>query len=438
MQTICEKNHANNRSKKLFDKAQTIIPGGVNSPVRAFKAVDSIPRFIQAGYESFLVDIDEQHYIDYVCSWGAMILGHNHPAVLEAIQKTSEKGISFGAPSPLEVELAMEICSRIPSIEKIRMVNSGTEASMSAIRLARAATNRDKIIKFVGCYHGHVDCLLVEAGSGALTHGTPTSPGITKHAAKDTLVAEFNNLDSLEQIFLKHKNEIAAVIVEPIAGNMNLISPSPNFLPGLRQLCNQYQALLIFDEVMTGFRVGPTGAQGLYGIKPDLTTLGKIIGGGLPIGAFGGKAELMDLLSPEGPVYQAGTLSGNRIAMSAGLAVLRNLKEENYQKLSATSKQLSEGLKIRAQAANIPLFTNSCGGMWGFFFTQLEKINNYKEAISCNERHFIDFFNLMLGENIYLAPSRFETNFISLAHGHSEIEATLSAAEKAFSLLNKK
>lgn len=432
MQTISQLKMTYPKSEQLFQQAQKLIPGGVNSPVRAFKAVDENPRFIHSAAGAYLTDVDNNRYIDYIGSWGPMILGHNHPAVIKAIQETCELGLSFGAPNALEVALASEINRLMPNLEQIRMVNSGTEAAMSAIRLARAVTHRPKIIKFAGCYHGHADSLLVEAGSGSLTFGYPSSPGVTAGTAADTLIAEFNDLDSVQALFEAHKNNIAAVLIEPIAGNMNLILPQTGFLPGLRQLCDQYQSLLIFDEVMTGFRVDLQGAQALYNIKPDLTLLGKIIGGGLPVGAFGGRRELMQFLSPEGNVYQAGTLSGNPLAMAAGLATLKQLKPESYDQLTQRSAELCSGLEHCARAAKIPMTTQYLGGMFGFFFTSKTEINRYQEVKDCNETQFKRFYQAMLHRGIYFAPSRFETNFISLAHASSEIQQTLTAAEEAF------
>lgn len=434
MQTISKStvNSSLQRSQELFNQAKELIPGGVNSPVRAFKSIGECPRFIKSASGAYLTDVDGHHYIDYIGSWGPMILGHHHPAVIHAIKEACDAGLSFGAPCELEVQLAAEITGRMPNLEQIRMVNSGTEAAMSAIRLSRAATGRQKIIKFAGCYHGHVDCLLVEAGSGVLTFGHPSSPGVSPAIAKDTLIAEYNCLDSVSTLFEQYPHDIAAIIVEPIAGNMNLILPQENFLEGLRQLCNHYHALLIFDEVMTGFRVGPKGAQGLFNIIPDITLLGKIIGGGLPVGAFGGRRELMQQLSPQGHVYQAGTLSGNPIAMAAGLSTLRQLKPEHYQQLTQYTAKLCDGLEKCAQLANIPFLTQYCGGMFGFFFTTKADIHRYDDVKQCNENQFKSFYRTLLQQGIYFAPSRFETNFTSLAHTATEIEKTLLAAEYGF------
>lgn len=421
------------KSKELFDRASACIPGGVNSPVRAFKAVSGTPRFIAAAEGAYVIDVDGERYIDYIGSWGPMILGHAHPEIMKKVMLTAQKGLSFGAPCELEVELAEEICRRMPSIEKIRMVNSGTEATMTAIRLARGYTNRSKIIKFEGCYHGHADMLLVKAGSGALTFGTPSSPGIPKEATQHTLTADYNDLDSVAALFEEHGNDIAAVIVEPIPGNMNMLLPIAGFLEGLRALCDQYGSVLIFDEVMTGFRVGPEGAQGLYNITPDLTTLGKIIGGGMPVGGFGGRHEIMQMLSPEGPVYQAGTLSGNPVAMAAGLATLTELKKpDSYPRLMQITQELIEGILQRAKAANIPLTANYRCGMFGLFFTESQKVTCYREVLACHQERFKQFFHRMLEAGIYFAPSAYEAGFVSLAHGPKEIQKTLDAAEMVF------
>lgn len=425
------------QSLTLFNKAQQYLPGGVNSPVRAFRAVNGIPRFIKAAEGAHLIDEDEQRYIDYVGSWGAMILGHAHPKIMTAVLKTVERGLSFGASCALEVELAELICQCIPSVEKIRMVSSGTEATMSAIRLARGVTGRHKIVKFEGCYHGHVDSLLVKAGSGALTFGVPSSPGVPPPVTTDTLTATFNDLDSVTMLFEKWGNKIAAIIIEPIAGNMGIILPEPGFLQGLRDICDQYKSLLIFDEVMTGFRVHPQGAQVLYNIKPDLTTLGKVIGGGMPVGAFGGRADIMESLSPQGPVYQAGTLSGNPVAMAAGIATLTELQlPQLYSQLIQKTQTLIEGITQRAEAAGISLTANSCCGMFGLFFTKESVVSRYTQVVSCNQEHFKKFFHAMLNKGIYLAPSAFEAGFVSLAHNSLEIEKTLDAVEHSFKLLN--
>jgi glutamate-1-semialdehyde 2,1-aminomutase len=423
-------------SEKLFQLAQQFIPGGVNSPVRAFSAVGSHPPFIQSAKGSYLTDVDGNRYIDYVGSWGPMILGHAHPAVISAVQAACERGLSYGAPCPAELELAQEICKRMPNIDQIRMVNSGTEAAMSAIRLARAFTGRHKIIKFEGCYHGHADSLLVKAGSGALTFGAPSSPGVPPSVVSETLTARFNDLDSVSALFERWGDEIAAVIVEPIAGNMNMVMPLPEFLVGLREQCDQYDSLLIFDEVITGFRVGPQGAQGLFGVVPDLTILGKIIGGGMPVGAFGGRRDIMARLAPQGPVYQAGTLSGNPIAMTAGLATLRQLTDDHYQKLSQITGSLMQGIKTLAAAANIPVVTVSCGGLFGVFFSPESAIHYFEQVKACDINRFKAFFNGMLNRGIYLAPSAYEAGFVSLAHTEKEIQETLDQIEEVLANLD--
>lgn len=424
------------RSKQLMARAQERIPGGVNSPVRAYRAVGGTPRFIRSAKGAYLTDEDAKRYIDYVGSWGPMILGHAHPNVVRAVKETAEQGLSFGAPCALEVTLAEKICRRIPSIEKVRLVNSGTEATMTAIRLARGVTGRDKILKFEGCYHGHADCLLVKAGSGALTFGMPSSPGVPEACVADTLTATYNDLDSVIALFEAQGSEIAAIIVEPIPGNMNMLLPEPGFIEGLREICDQYGSLLIFDEVITGFRVSPSGFQGLSDVRPDLTTLGKIIGGGMPVGAFGGCADVMAHLSPEGPVYQAGTLSGNPLAMAAGLATLIELERPGcYDRLSATTQQLTEGLLECAKAVGIALRIHARCGMFGLFFTEEDKITRYEHIMACNKELFTAFFHGMLQAGVYLAPSAFEVGFVSLAHGSEEISKTLHAAENAFSHL---
>ncbi len=421
-------------SQKLFAKAQQFIPGGVNSPVRAFLAVGGTPPFIKSAKGAYITDVDDNRYIDYVGSWGPMILGHAHPAVIKAVQTAAEQGLSYGAPCPAEVELAAEICGRMPHLEQVRMVNSGTEAAMSAIRLARGATGRNKIIKFEGCYHGHADSLLVKAGSGALTFGVPSSPGVPPSVVAETLTARFNDLDSVTALFERWGDDIAAVIVEPVAGNMNMVSPLPEFLPGLRELCDQYESLLIFDEVITGFRVGPQGAQGLFDIRPDLTILGKIIGGGMPVGAFGGRRDIMAQLAPEGPVYQAGTLSGNPIAMAAGLATLRELTAGHYQTLTQSTVDFMQGIKERAAAAKIPVTTAACGGLFGIFFTQEPVIHYYEQVKACQIERFKYFFNELLNRGVYMAPSAYEAGFMSLAHTAKEIQSTLKAIEEIWDL----
>jgi len=427
------------RSKQLFSRALERIPGGVNSPVRAYRAVGGTPRFIRSAQGAYVIDEDNNRYVDYVGSWGPMILGHAHPTVIRAINETVELGISFGAPCQLEVTLAEKICRLMPFIEKVRMVNSGTEATMSAIRLARGFTGRDKIVKFEGCYHGHADCLLVKAGSGALTFGAPSSPGVPQACVADTLTATYNDLDSVTALFETHGKDIAAIIIEPIPGNMSMLLPQPNFIEGLRAVCDQYGSLLIFDEVMSGFRVSPSGFQGLSHVQPDLTTLGKIIGGGLPVGAFGGRADIMAQLSPEGSIYQAGTLSGNPLAMAAGLATLIELERPGcYGRLLATTEQLIEGMNQRAKAAGIPFSANYRCGMFGLFFSEEQQITNYAQVMACNKEQFTRFFQGMLKSGIYLAPSPFEAGFISLAHGSQEVEHTLSASERVFHMLKTK
>ncbi|MBO2553521.1 glutamate-1-semialdehyde 2,1-aminomutase [Shewanella algae] len=419
------------RSEDLFEQAKKTIPGGVNSPVRAFNGVGGSPRFIEKADGAYIYDADGKAYIDYVGSWGPMILGHNHPKIREAVLKAVENGLSFGAPTELEVQMAEKVIEMVPSIEHVRMVSSGTEATMSAIRLARGYTNRDKILKFEGCYHGHADCLLVKAGSGALTLGQPSSPGIPADFAKHTLTAVYNDLDSVKELFSQHPQDIACIILEPVAGNMNCIPPVAGFLEGLRELCDQFGALLIIDEVMTGFRVSKSGAQGHYGVTPDLTTLGKVIGGGMPVGAFGGKKEVMQYIAPTGPVYQAGTLSGNPIAMTAGLAQLEALSEPGlYEELAAKTKRIAEGFKAAADKHGIPMAINYVGGMFGFFFTDEEKITGFEQVTKCNMEQFRAFYHGMLDEGIYLAPSAFEAGFLSMAHGEQELQATLDAADR--------
>ncbi|MFL7864307.1 glutamate-1-semialdehyde 2,1-aminomutase [Vibrio cincinnatiensis] len=424
------------KSEDLYQKAQTKIPGGVNSPVRAFSGVGGSPIFIDRADGALIFDADGKAYIDYVGSWGPMILGHNHAVIREAVIDAAQRGLSFGAPTEMEIAMAELVSELVPSMEQLRMVNSGTEATMSAIRLARGYTGRDKIIKFEGCYHGHADSLLVKAGSGALTLGQPSSPGVPADFAKYTLTARFNDLDSVRQLFAANPGEIACIIVEPVAGNMNCIPPVAGFHEGLREICDQERALLIFDEVMTGFRVALGGAQAHYNIKPDLTTLGKVIGGGMPVGAFGGRKDVMQYIAPTGPVYQAGTLSGNPIAMAAGYACLSLLKEEgNEKRLASKTKQLAQGFKTLADKHGIPLVVNQVGGMFGFFFTDQAQVTCYEEVAKCDVERFKRFFHLMLGYGVYLAPSAFEASFTSLAHGSKEIEATLEAADRSFAQL---
>jgi len=423
------------KSSTLFNRAQSIIPGGVNSPVRAFNGVGGGPLFIQKAQDAYIYDVDEKQYIDYVGSWGPMILGHNHPAIKKAVIEAAENGLSFGAPTEIEIIMAEKVQQIVPSMQQLRMVSSGTEATMSAIRLARGYTGRDKILKFEGCYHGHADSLLVKAGSGALTLGQPSSPGIPADFAQHTLTADFNDLESVKALFKEYPEQIACIIVEPVAGNMNCIPPAAGFLQGLRDICDDYNALLIFDEVMTGFRVALGGAQAHYGIKPDLTTLGKVIGGGMPVGAFGGSHEVMQSIAPTGPVYQAGTLSGNPIAMHAGLAALTALDTPEYEQLAIKTKQLAEGLKQAAQETGVALTVNYAGGMFGFFFTSEPEVTNFKQVSACDVEKFKKFFHLMLEEGVYLAPSAFEAGFLSLAHTDDDINNTIAAAKKAFQQL---
>jgi len=425
-----------NKSIDLYNQSKQYIPGAVNSPVRAFNGVGGTPIFVEKANGAYLTDVDGKDYVDYVGSWGPMLHGHNHPVIKEAVIEAAENGLSFGAPTEIELVMAKKVCQMIPSIDQVRMVSSGTEATMSAIRLARGHTGKDKIIKFEGCYHGHADCLLVKAGSGALTLGEPTSPGVPADFAKHTLTAEFNNVDSVRELFEANPNDIALIIVEPIAGNMNCIPPDDGFLQGLRELCDQYKTILIFDEVMCGLRVGPGTAQQLYDVTPDLTTLGKIIGGGMPVGAFGGKREIMQSLAPAGPVYQAGTLSGNPIAMSAGLASLNLLAEDNFfQPLYHYCEKLVNGLQALADKHNVPFTTNHVGSMFGLFFTSEKNITKFSQVMNSDQEAFKKFFHTMLEEGVYLAPSAFETGFVSAAHDDKTLEKTLAAADKAFAKL---
>ncbi len=424
-------------NQRLFNAAKKVIPGGVNSPVRAYKAVGGTPVFIDHAHGAYIYDTDGKEYIDYVCSWGPMILGHADPLVVAAVQAAAGQGLSFGAPTAMETKLAELICSSVASIEQVRMVNSGTEATMSAIRLARGFTGRDKIIKFEGCYHGHADGLLVKAGSGALTLGVPTSPGVPAAMAEHTLTLEFNNLEQVTTVFDEVGEQLAAVIVEPVAGNMNCVPPKPGFLGGLRNLCDQYNTVLIFDEVMTGFRVAAAGAQALYSVTPDLTTLGKVVGGGLPVGAFGGRAEIMAHLTPQGAVYQAGTLSGNPLAMAAGIATVQQVLEVGfYERLGERLDRLIEGLRSVASDTDIPLTTNHVGTMFGLFFTEADTVSSFADVMACDTVRFGRFFHGMLEEGIYLAPSAFEAGFISSAHGNSEIDRTLESARQVLKTLN--
>ncbi|MEE3282606.1 MAG: glutamate-1-semialdehyde 2,1-aminomutase [Pseudomonadota bacterium] len=424
-------------NQRLFNAAKKVIPGGVNSPVRAYKAVGGTPVFIDHAHGAYIYDTDGKEYIDYVCSWGPMILGHADPLVVAAVQAAAGQGLSFGAPTTMETQLAELICSAVASIEQVRMVNSGTEATMSAIRLARGFTGRDKIIKFEGCYHGHADGLLVKAGSGALTLGVPTSPGVPAAMAEHTLTLEFNNLEQVTTVFDEVGEQLAAVIVEPVAGNMNCVPPKSGFLGGLRNLCDQYNTVLIFDEVMTGFRVAAAGAQTLYSVTPDLTTLGKVVGGGLPVGAFGGRAEIMAHLAPQGAVYQAGTLSGNPLAMAAGIATVQQVLEVGfYERLGERLDRLIEGLRSVASDTDIPLTTNHVGTMFGLFFTEADTVSSFADVMACDTVRFGRFFHGMLEEGIYLAPSAFEAGFISSAHGNSEIDRTLESARQVLKTLN--
>jgi len=424
-------------NQRLFNAAKKVIPGGVNSPVRAYKAVGGTPVFIDHAHGAYIYDTDGKEYIDYVCSWGPMILGHAEPMVVAAVRAAAGQGLSFGAPTTMETKLAELICSAVASVEQVRMVNSGTEATMSAIRLARGFTGRDKIIKFEGCYHGHADGLLVKAGSGALTLGVPTSPGVPAAMAEHTLTLEFNNLEQVTTVFDEVGEQLAAVIVEPVAGNMNCVPPKSGFLGGLRNLCDQYNTVLIFDEVMTGFRVAAAGAQALYSVTPDLTTLGKVVGGGLPVGAFGGRAEIMAHLAPQGAVYQAGTLSGNPLAMAAGIATLQQVLEVGfYERLGERLDRLIEGLRSVASDTDIPLTTNHVGTMFGLFFTEADTVSSFADVMACDTVRFGCFFHGMLEAGIYLAPSAFEAGFISSAHGNSEIDRTLESARQVLKTLN--
>jgi glutamate-1-semialdehyde 2,1-aminomutase len=425
------------QSQDLFAAAQRHIPGGVNSPVRAFRGVGGNPVFFENAAGPYLFDTDGNRYIDYVGSWGPMILGHAHPLVIEAVSERIPKGLSFGAPTELETRMADKVCELVPSIDLVRMVSSGTEATMSAIRLARGYTGRDKLVKFEGCYHGHSDSLLVKAGSGALTLGEPSSPGVPAALAELTVTLDYNELDRVRDTFARIGGEIAGVIVEPVAGNMNCIPPEPGFLEGLRELCDRHGAVLIFDEVMTGFRVARGGAQELYGVTPDLTTLGKVIGGGMPVGAFGGRREVMEKISPLGPVYQAGTLSGNPVAMAAGLKTLELICQPGfYRELGEKTEKLVRGLSDLATANGIPLTTNRAGGMFGIFFTDAERVSDFAGSTACDQEGFRAFFHAMLERGVYLAPSAFEAGFVSSAHSEDDIADTLSAAAETFEAIS--
>ena len=424
------------RSEQLFEQARQVIPGGVNSPVRAFKAVGGTPLFIDRAEGPYIYDADGKRYIDYVLSWGPMLLGHANPTVIAAVEKQLKNGLSFGAPSEIETRLASRICEIMPGMDQVRMVSSGTEATMSAIRLARGHTGRDTIIKFEGCYHGHSDSLLIKAGSGALTLGTPSSPGVPAALAAHTVTLTYNDIEGVKQAFAELGEQIAAVIVEPVAGNMNCVPPIPGFLETLREQCSAAGSVLIIDEVMTGFRLGLQGAQGYYGVEADLTCLGKVIGGGMPVAAFGGKADIMNSLAPAGPVYQAGTLSGNPVAMAAGLAMLDGISGDGfYQPLFDKTDALVKGLRERAAAANIPMTSNHVGTMWGLFFTEEEHITHYQQVIGGNTERFNQFFHGMLREGVYLAPACYEAGFMSAAHSDNDIQATLDAAERVFAEL---
>jgi glutamate-1-semialdehyde 2,1-aminomutase len=426
------------QNQQLLKRARKHIPGGVNSPVRAFNGVGGDPLFFSRAEGACLYDTAGRSYIDYVGSWGPMIAGHAHPHVFEAVQKAAARGLSFGAPCPAEVDMAERLCALVPAMDMVRMVNSGTEATMSAIRLARAATGRDAILKFEGCYHGHADSFLVKAGSGALTLGVPTSPGVPSALADLTLTLPYNDLAAVERLLATEGHRVAAIIVEPVAGNMNCIPPLPGYLEGLRAACDEHGCLLIFDEVMTGFRVALGGAQGRYGITPDLSTFGKIIGGGMPVGAFGGKRQYMEQVAPSGPVYQAGTLSGNPVAMAAGLAMLDLIVAEGfYEKLEQTTAALLLGLQREADYFGIPFRTTHAGAMFGLFFTKAERVVNYAEAGACDVAAFRRFFHAMLEGGVYLAPSAFEAGFVSAAHKEEHIEATLAAAREAFRQLSR-
>ena len=424
------------RSETLFASAQNHIPGGVNSPVRAFRSVGGTPLFLKHAEGAYVTDEDDKRYVDYVGSWGPMILGHSHPEVLDAVRRQLAHGLSYGAPTAMETEMAELVCSLVPSMEMVRMVSSGTEATMSAIRLARGYTGRDSIIKFEGCYHGHSDSLLVKAGSGALTQGVPSSAGVPAAFAKHTLTLPFNDLAAVEQMLAEVGSEVAYIIVEPVAGNMNCVPPAPGYLQGLREQCDKHGVVLIFDEVMTGFRVALGGAQAHYGVTPDLTTFGKIIGGGMPVGCFGGKRAIMERIAPLGPVYQAGTLSGNPLAMAAGLTTLNLIKRPGFHaELTDYTTRMLQGLKERAVAAGIPLVTTQVGGMFGLYFSDADDIVTFEDVMASDAERFKQFFHAMLDGGVYLAPSAFEAGFTSIAHGDKELQITLDAAERAFAQL---
>ena len=424
------------QSSDLFSTAKNFIPGGVNSPVRSFSGVGGTPVYFDHAQGAYVFDSENKRYIDYVGSWGPMILGHAHPEVIDAVKQSAEKGLSFGAPTEIETLMAQKVCELVPSVELVRMVSSGTEATMSAIRLARGYTGRDKIVKFEGCYHGHSDSLLVKAGSGALTFGVPSSPGVPAALAADTITLTYNDSDAVRSTFAELGDKIACIIVEPIAGNMNCIPPEPGFLETLREVCDQHDSVLIFDEVMTGFRVGLHSAQGLYGVKPDLTTLGKIIGGGLPVGAFGGSRKIMEHLAPLGPVYQAGTLSGCPVAMAAGLKTLELICVPGfYDALTAKTTQLLTGLQDAADQAGIAFTTNQVGAMFGLFFSAEKNVSRFAQVMQCDQERFKRFFHAMLDKGVYLAPSAFEAGFVSAAHSDADIQATVAAAAEVFKSL---
>lgn len=424
------------RSEALFEQAQLTIPGGVNSPVRAFRSVGGTPRFIARAQGAYMWDADGNRLIDYVGSWGPMVAGHAHPEVVAAVQAAAVNGLSYGAPTELEIQMAERIRQLLPAMEMVRMTSSGTEATMSAIRLARGFTGRNYLVKFEGGYHGHGDSLLVKAGSGALTFGQPSSPGVPAALAQYTLTLDYNNPQQVREVFAARGHEIACVIVEPVAGNMNCVPPEPGFLETLREVCDQYGSVLIFDEVMTGFRVALGGAQGLYGIRPDLTTLGKIIGGGMPVGAFGGRRDIMQHLSPLGPVYQAGTLSGNPLAMTAGLAMLDIIARPGfYEELTHKTRYLLQGLQAAATAAGVPFLTQQVGGMFGLFFTTASRISTYAQVTQCNIAQFNRFFHGMLARGVYLAPSAYEAGFVSTAHSQADLDETVAHAQAAFAAL---
>jgi glutamate-1-semialdehyde 2,1-aminomutase len=420
------------RNEELFARAQKTIPGGVNSPVRAFRSVGGTPRFFARGEGAYVLDADGRRFIDYVGSWGPLILGHAEPDTVRAVQEAASKGLSFGAPTEAEIELAELLVQRVPSMEMVRLVSSGTEATMSAIRLARGFTGRDTLVKFEGCYHGHADSLLVKAGSGMLTFGNPSSSGVPADLAQHTLVLDYNDAQQLRDAFARHGKGIACVIVEPVAGNMNLIAPKPEFLQAMRELCTQYGAVLIFDEVMTGFRVGPGSAQGLYGITPDLSTFGKVVGGGMPLGAFGGRRDIMEKIAPLGPVYQAGTLSGNPLSVAAGLVTLKKIAAPGfYEHLTAKTKALVEGLSAAARTRGVSFSAQSVGGMFGLYFAATPP-TSYAEVMACDKEAFNRFFHAMLEKGVYLAPSAFEAGFVSAAHSDADIAATVAAADAIF------